>query len=177
MLRATVMGLVAVVALTRGGPRRGLPALSSAVLLLVVVNPFLARSASVALSVLATAGLLVLAPGWRTAFAQVLPGRLADALAVPAAAQVAVAPVLVLLNPSVSLVSIPANLLAAPAVPPATGLGVLAAVTGPVAPWLAEVAGRLTGVPSAHPRGGVGAEQRQRRAARRDRRRRAATRR
>ena len=149
VLRATVMGLVAVVALTRGGRRRGLPALSAAVLLLVLVDPFLARSAGFALSVLATAGLLVLAPGWRTAFARVLPGRLADALAVPAAAQVAVAPVLVLLNPSVSLVSIPANLLAAPAVPPATVLGVVAAVTGPVAPWLAEVAGRLAGVPAA----------------------------
>ena len=48
-------------------------------------------------------------------------------LAVPAAAQVATGPVVVALSSSVALLSVPANLLAVPAVAPATVAGVLAA--------------------------------------------------
>lgn len=148
VLRATVMGLVVVVGLVRGGRHGGIPALSAAVLVLVLVDPFLARSAGFALSVLATAGLLVIAPGWRDGLRRFLPARLADALAVPAAAQATVAPVLVLLSPQVSVVAVPANLLVAPAVPAATVLGVLAAVLAPVLGPAARACGYLAGVPA-----------------------------
>jgi competence protein ComEC len=62
-----------------------------------------------------------------------MPGPLADALAVTAAAQVAVAPVLVMLSGEVGVVAVASNLLAAPAVAPATLLGALAAVVALVA--------------------------------------------
>jgi competence protein ComEC len=132
VLRATVMGLLVVAAMVRRGSsaRTGLPALCAAVVVLVLVDPFLARSAGFALSVLATVGLLVLAPGWRERLRRRMPGSLADGIAVATAAQVAVMPILILLAPTVSLVSVPANLLAEPAVPAATVLGVIAAVTG-----------------------------------------------
>ncbi|WP_242614436.1 ComEC/Rec2 family competence protein, partial [Actinomadura roseirufa] len=138
VLRAAVMGLIGLLALLTGRERRGLPALGAAVLLLVLADPTLARSAGFALSVLATAGLLVLAPPWRERLARRLPGPLADALAVAAAAQVAVAPVLVMLSGEVGVVSVFANLLAAPAVAPATLLGALGAVTAPVSVPLAR---------------------------------------
>ncbi|MFA1550040.1 ComEC/Rec2 family competence protein [Actinomadura chokoriensis] len=132
VLRAAVMGVIGILALFTGRERQGLPALAAAVLLLVLIDPELARSYGFALSVLATAGLLVLAPPWRERLARRLPGPLADALAVSAAAEVAVAPVLVMISGEVGVVSVLANLLAAPAVAPATILGALGAVTATV---------------------------------------------
>jgi competence protein ComEC len=150
VLRATVMGLLVVAAMVRRGAsgRVGLPALCAAVLVLVLVDPFVARTAGFTLSVLATAGLLVLAPGWRERLRQRLPSALADGVAVAAAAQLACTPILVLLAPQVSLVSVPANLLAAPAVPLATVLGVVVAVLGVTVPVLAPPVAWLAGVPA-----------------------------
>lgn len=139
VLRATVMGLIGLLALFTGRRRQGIPALAAAVLLLVLIDPELARSYGFALSVLATAGLLVLAPPWRERLARRLPGFLADALAIAAAAQVAVAPVLVMLSGEIGVLSVFANLLAAPAVAPATLLGALGAVTAPASLPLARL--------------------------------------
>ena len=149
VLRAGVMGGLALVAVGTDRERAGLPLLSSAVLLLLLLDPALATSAGFALSVSATLGLLVLAPGWRAALAQRWPGWLADAVAVPLAAQAACAPVLAALFGTVSLVAIPANLLALPAVGLATIAGVLAAMLAPVCLPLAQVAAWLAGLPTA----------------------------
>ena len=149
VLRATVMGLVGLLALVTGRNRQGLPALGAAVLLLVFVDPALARSYGFVLSVLATAGLLILAPPWRRRLGRHLPGPVADALAVAAAAQVAVAPVLVMLSGEVGVIAVVANLLAAPAVAPATLLGALSALVAlvamPVARLLVLPAGLAVG--------------------------------
>lgn len=134
VLRAAVMGVVGLLALSSGNRRAAMPALAAAVLVLVLVDPDLAAAPGFALSVLATGGLLVLAPGWRQALSRRMPGWLADALAVPAAAQVACGPVVVALSSSLGLLSVPANLLAVPAVAPATVAGVLAALLAPV--WM-----------------------------------------
>jgi competence protein ComEC len=139
VLRAALMGVIGLLALLTGRERHGLSALAGAVLLLVLIDPELARSYGFALSVLATAGLLVLAPSWRERLGRGLPGPVADALAVTAAAEVAVAPVLVMLSGEVGVVSVAANLLAAPAVAPATLLGALAAVTAPASLPLARL--------------------------------------
>lgn len=134
VLRAAVMGGVGLLALATGSRRTAMPALAAAVLLLVLVDPSLAGTAGFALSVLATGGLLVLAPGWRERLRCYLPGPLADAIAVPAAAQVACGPIVVAISAQLGLLSIPANLLAIPAVAPATLAGVAAALLAPV--WL-----------------------------------------
>jgi competence protein ComEC len=163
VLRAAVMGLIAVLALGIRRPRAALPALGGAVLLLVLADPALARSPGFALSVLATGGLLLIAPSWRDALRRRgIPGGVAEALAVPAAAQAACAPVIAAISSSVSLTAVPANLLAVPVVAPATITGVLAAVVSPVSPtaagwlawlgswparWLVEVAERGSRVP------------------------------
>jgi competence protein ComEC len=148
VLRAAVMGGIALLALAAGRRRAALPALGAAVLGLVLAFPPLARDPGFALSVLATAGLLVLAPPWTARMRQRgVPAGVAEALAVPAAASLVTAPVVAAISGQVSLVSVPANLLAAPAVAPATVLGVLAAVVSPVSGGVAEWLARLAGLP------------------------------
>jgi competence protein ComEC len=135
VLRAGAMGAIALVALATGRPRAALPALGATVIVLVVADPQLAGDAGFALSVLATGGLLLLAPRWRDALRRRgVPPGLAEALAVPAAAQVTVAPVIAGLSGTISLVAVAANLVATPVVALATVLGVLAAVVSVV--WL-----------------------------------------
>ncbi|MFI9593020.1 ComEC/Rec2 family competence protein [Nonomuraea sp. NPDC052265] len=266
VLRALLMGLAAALALGTGRTKDGLAALSATVLLLVLFAPDLARSYGFALSVAATAGILLLAPRWRdrlstpsptkagerdatespaatgrkaerrsergraagpatpdprwansgrggnvagplrtrqgsgeaverdgvygaavsargeavgdcpssSPMADVsagqwsppadvptgqsppaddvstgrrgavsrlcrLPRWLAEALAVSAAAQAAVTPVLVLMSGQLTLVAVPANLLVAPAVAPATLLGFAAALVAPIWPEAAAM--------------------------------------
>jgi competence protein ComEC len=149
VVRAAAMGAIGLVALATGRPRAAAPALAAAVAILVVVDPALAVDAGFALSVLATGGLVLLAPRWRDALlARRVPAGLAEALAVPAAAQVACAPVIAGLSGTVSAVAVPANLLAAPAVAPATLLGVGAAVVSPVWPSGAQLLAWLASWPA-----------------------------
>lgn len=149
VIRAAAMAGVLLIGLARGRPADGVPALALAVLVLLVHDPWLARDYGFALSVLATAGLLVLARPLAGVFARGMPRSLALALAVPTAAQLACQPVLVLLSPTLPLYGVPANLLAEPAAPLATVLGCLACAALPWAPWLGEALVRVAWVPSA----------------------------
>ena len=130
VLRAAVMGTVALVGMGANGLRRGMRALGAAVVALLLVQPSLAVTAGFALSVLATAGILVLAPGWRDAMARWMPRWLAEAVAVPAAAQLACTPVVAGISGEVSLVAVLANLVVAPVVGPATVLGLAGGLLG-----------------------------------------------
>jgi competence protein ComEC len=147
VLRAAAMGLVAVLALATGRRRRALPALCAAVLCLIYIDPTLARSVGFALSVVATGALLLLAPPLRTRMARRMPGGLADALAVPTAATLACAPLIASISGQISLASIPANLLAEPAVAPATILGVVTAGLAQVSMGAAQLVARIAGIP------------------------------
>jgi competence protein ComEC len=145
VLRAAAMGVVAMAGLGAGGRRRGTRALCVAVLVLVLLDPWLARSIGFALSVLATAAIVVLAPGWRDAMAGWMPRWLAEAVSVPAAAQLVCTPVILAISGQISIVAVAANLVAAPAVGPATVLGLLAAVTSVLSDRAATVFGWLAG--------------------------------
>lgn len=126
VLRAAAMGSVALAGLGRAGRARGMHALGTAILVLLLIDPWLARSLGFLLSVTATAGILVLAPPWRDALARWLPRWVAEAIAVPLAAQVACTPVVAAISGQVSLVAVAANIVAAPLVGPATVFGLLA---------------------------------------------------
>ena len=141
VLRAAVMGSVALFAMGTDGRRRGARALGVAVLVLLLVQPTLAVSAGFTLSVLATAGILLLAPAWRDALARWLPRWAAEAIAIPLAAQLACTPVVAAISGQVSLVAVVANLAVAPVVGPATVLGLGAGLVG----LLWDPAGRLLG--------------------------------
>ncbi|MFI1362193.1 ComEC/Rec2 family competence protein [Streptomyces griseochromogenes] len=140
VLRAAACGTVALLALATGRRRSLIPALATAVLVLVLYDPWLARSYGFLLSVLATGALLVLAPRWSEALRRRrVPARFAEALAAAAAAQAVCAPVVAVLSARVSLVAVPCNLLAEVAVAPATVLGFGALATAQVAMPVAEM--------------------------------------
>lgn len=123
VVRAAAMGTVALIGMGSNGLSRGTRCLGVAALVLLLLDPQLAVTAGFALSVLATAGILLLAPSWRDALARWLPRWAAEAVSVPLAAQVACTPVVAGISGEVSLVAVGANLVAAPAVAPATVLG------------------------------------------------------
>ncbi|WBQ03186.1 ComEC/Rec2 family competence protein [Kribbella sp. CA-293567] len=149
VLRAAVMGLVALAAMTSvAGARRAVRSLSIAVIALLLLDTSLARSAGFALSVLATAGIVLLGPGWRDALARWMPMRLAEAVACPLAAQLACTPVVAWLSGQVSMVAVAANLLAGPAVGPATILGFGAAGIALLSADLARLVGWSAGWPA-----------------------------
>lgn len=154
VLRAAVMGAVVLVGLLVGGRRAGPSVLAASVLVLVIISPPLALSWAFALSVGATAGLILLAPWLRAAFDRWPPTHrwpvgVRDALAVTAAAQLATLPVLLLMGASVGLVALPANLLAMPAVPAVTVLGLGAAIVAPVLPAVAHLLAVVASWPAA----------------------------
>lgn len=149
VVRAAAMGALALVALASGRPRAALPALAAAVIGLLLYSPELARSAGFAMSVVATAALIVVAPQWAAGLRRRgVPIGIAEALAVAAAASLATAPLIAAISGQVSLVAVPANLFAAPAVPPATVLGVLAAAVAPASGGLAAVLAWIAGWPT-----------------------------
>ncbi|RKE19057.1 ComEC/Rec2 family competence protein [Streptomyces sp. TLI_171] len=148
VLRAAATGLLGLLALATGRPRQGVPTLAGAVLILVLVDPQLARSYGFLLSALATAGLLILGPRWTAALrARRWPHHLASAVGATAAAQAFCSPVTVLLAPRVSLVGIPCNLLAEVAVAPATLLGFGALAIAPFSAGAARFLADLAAVP------------------------------
>jgi competence protein ComEC len=151
VVRAAAMGAVGLLGLSTSRRRAGVPALSVAVLALLVWDPWLSRSAGFALSTLATLGLLLFAAPWGAVIGRRLPVRLRSwgpALAVPVAAQLMCAPVIVLLQSSVSVVGVVANLVAAPFVAPATVLGVTTALVAVVSTTVAGWVGWLAALPT-----------------------------
>ncbi|GLW14012.1 membrane protein [Streptomyces sp. NBRC 13847] len=165
VLRAAVCGLITLLAIGTGRRRSLLPALAAAVLLLVLYDPWLARSYGFLLSVLATGALLLLAPRWSAALQRRrVPPRIAEVIAAAAAAQAVCAPVVAVLAARVGLVAVPCNLLAELAVGPTTVLGFAALAAAPVvlpvaralawcagwpAEWIAGVARTGAGLPGA----------------------------
>ncbi|MGV9264413.1 ComEC/Rec2 family competence protein [Kitasatospora sp. NPDC003701] len=148
VLRAAGTGLIGLLALATGRPRQAVPALAGTVLLLVLLDPYLAGSFGFLLSVLATTGLLVLGPRWaRSLRARGWPHHLAGAVAATAAAQALCAPVTVVLSGHLSLVAVPCNLLAELAVAPATLLGFAVLVLEPLSPALARLLAEPAGLP------------------------------
>ena len=151
VLRAAVMGVIGLLGLSASRRRMGVPALSAAVLALLCIDPWLSRSVGFALSTLATLGLLLFARPWGQWFARFLPARLKGlgvAIAIPVAAQAMCGPVVVLLQGSVTLIGVFANLLAAPLVAPATVLGVSVALVALISGPLAMMLGWLAAIPT-----------------------------
>ncbi|MDT9690662.1 ComEC/Rec2 family competence protein [Streptomyces sp. P9(2023)] len=149
VLRAAACGSVALLAIGTGRRRSLLPALAGAVLMLVLYDPWLARSYGFLLSVLATAALLTIAPRWSDALRRRgVPGRLAEALGAALAAQAVCAPVVAVFAARVSLVAIPCNLLAEVAVAPATVLGFAALALAPLSLRAAELVAEVAAWPA-----------------------------
>lgn len=143
VVRAAAMGLVAVSAVGVGGGRRSVRNLALAVLCLMLIDPWLSRTWGFALSVAACSGIALWSPGWVEALSGWAPRWLAEALAIPLAAQLATQPLITALSGQVSVIGVLANAVAGPFVGPATVLGLAAMCLAflPVLPlalgWLA----------------------------------------
>ena len=145
VLRAAAMGVVALAGLVWGRRSEPLQALGVALIILLAVRPQMVTSVGLQLSAGATAGIVLWGQSFAAFFARLLPLPIAYALGATVAAQVAVAPLLALVFGQVSLIAPLANLLALPAVAPATVLGLAAAVVGLAVPLLGSALGGLSG--------------------------------
>ena len=152
--RAAIMAGVVLVSGFGGKRSHALPALAVAMLVMLLADPWQSREAGFGLSVAATAGILLLATPLQSALLRVLPlpRWLALSLAVAVSAQLACGPLLLLLEPGVPVVGVAANVIAAPAAPVGTALGLVALLLAPLGAgaiaWLGELAVWLASLPA-----------------------------
>ena len=139
VLRAAAMAAVLLVAKGSRRPSDSLPALGFAIAAVVIGDPWQARDAGFALSVLATAGLLLFAPRIIAWLSKYLPKLISEALAPPIAATIFCSPVLIAIAGYLAPMSVIANLFAAPAVAPITIIGFIAALISPIAPFMTRL--------------------------------------
>ncbi|MDF7663761.1 ComEC/Rec2 family competence protein [Bifidobacterium sp. ESL0763] len=126
VLRALVMGVIVCLARMAGRRPQALSALSWTVIATLLADPAMARSFGFALSSASVLGIVLCASrlaGW---MATLLPGVLAEGIAVTLAAQMFTLPIQVLMDPQLPLLSVPANLIVAPFVDFSTLTGLTA---------------------------------------------------
>ena len=163
VIRAGAMSTIALVALLTGRRGAGVAVLSLAVTVLLIADPWLAASYGFLLSAGATGALLLLAEPLAVGLARWMPRALALGIAVPLAAQLVCGPIIVLFAPQVSLYGVAANMIAGPAAPAATVLGLAACLVQVLPPlalglaclawlpsaWIAQTAATFASLPSA----------------------------
>ncbi|MFC9332905.1 ComEC/Rec2 family competence protein [Arthrobacter sp. NPDC057009] len=137
VLRASLMGAIALASLAGGRGGRGLSFLCLAVIGLLLIDPGLGTSFGFLLSVVATLGIIVLGRQIVSWIPRAIPRWMAAGAAVPLSAQLLCGPVIVMLQPQFATYSLLANVLTAPLVAPVTILGTAAVPLVPLLPWLA----------------------------------------
>lgn len=148
VVRASVMAIVAMTALLLGRVGAGVSVLCVSVVVLLVLDPWLSLSLAFALSASATAALLVLAGPLAEGMTRWMPEPVALIIAVPLSAQLACGPLLVLIAPTVPMYGVLANIVAAPAAPVATMIGLLACLCSGL-PVIASGLAALSWLPAA----------------------------
>lgn len=128
-VRAAAMATVALVARGLGRQADAIVVLALAASALLAWDPGLAFDLGFQLSATATAGLILLAPRIES-WLSWLPSWARGYVAIAIAAQIATLPLIAGTFQRISLVSLPANILAAPTIPTIMGLGVLIAAIG-----------------------------------------------
>lgn len=146
VVRSLAMGLLGAHALLRGSGRQSLAALQVTVLVCLLAAPHRALDAGFALSVTATAALILLGPPLARLFMRALPGFWAHALAAPIVASLWCTPLILAMSGKVPLYAVPANLAAAPLAPVSmlaglAALGFLAMGIEPLADLCLRVGG------------------------------------
>ena len=139
VLRAAAMGSVQLVGLSAGRQASALPAWAAGAIVLLLIDPWQACDWGFALSIAATGGLIMLAPGLERQLGRLMPTFFAQLAAIPLAAQLACAPLLIALNPHISMWGVVANMLAAPVVAVVTYTGLAATALATALPSLAQL--------------------------------------
>ena len=153
VLRAAIMVSLWLFAYYIGRPRSALTWLLFAAALMIGIKPSILREISFQMSFAAMAGVILLTPhfqSWgRRAFKLTDGGRtglsfIIDSLSITLGAVLAIMPVIAYYFHQISLVTLPANFFALPALPGAIGTAALVAIFGLFAPPLAQVLGWVT---------------------------------
>ena len=140
VLRASVMSAVILIAKARGIKADSIPSLGLAIAFLILMDPFQAIDPGFALSVAATAGILLLAPKLEAYLGEKFGHeKFAELIAIPLSATIMCTPVILAISGLFSLVSIPANILAEPVVAPITVIGFIAAIVSPITPGISHL--------------------------------------
>ena len=142
VLRATVMVSVLLISKARGVRSSALPALGLAISLLILIDPFEATNPGFALSVAATAGILLLfdpVATWLVWFVRYR--KLAELMAISISANLVCTPLTIAISGQFSIMSLPSNFFVEPVVAPITIVGFIAAL---VAPFWANLSYLLT---------------------------------
>lgn len=139
VLRAAAMGSVQLVGLSVGRQASALPAWAAGAIVLLLIDPWQACDWGFALSIAATGGLIMLAPGLERQLGRLMPIFFAQLAAIPLAAQLACAPLLIALNPHISMWGVVANMLAAPVVAVVTYTGLASTALATALPYLAQL--------------------------------------
>jgi competence protein ComEC len=130
VLRAGTMATLSLLGVLLGKPRATGVVLAGAVLVLLVIEPWLVHAIGFQLSVVATAGMVTLASPIADRLRRIVPGPVALAAGTTIAAQFGVTPLLLFHFHEVPGVTVLANLAAFPAVSPALLLGIAASGLG-----------------------------------------------
>ena len=164
VLRAATMATFVAIGLWLGRGTKPIICLAWAVIFLLSIDPGLATDFGFALSALATVGLLTMALPIYTWLAQYMPRLIAIGIAASFSAQLATTPILLMLQPSIPLYSVLANLIVEPVVAPVTILGILSLIFAFPFPaistfisylaslgtwWITLVAGQISDWPAA----------------------------
>ncbi len=140
VLRASVMTAVLLVGKARGERSSPLPALGLAIGFLILADPFQAIDPGFALSVSATAGILLLGPTLTQYFLRyTTKKKFVELLVIPIAATIFCTPLIMAISGQFSLVALPANFLVAEVVGPVTVIGFIAALISPLSLSLAHI--------------------------------------
>ena len=149
--RAAVMGAAAIAATLAGRPASRWYALLLAAAVTLLASPRAASDPGWQLSFAAVVAIVALASTLRLRLtARGVPRPAAEAAAMSLAATLGTAPLLAFHFGRLSLVSLPANLLAVPAVAPVMWLGMLAAGSEPIAPGAAAAINAVARFPLAY---------------------------
>ena len=164
VLRSATMATFVVIGLWLGRGTKPIISLAWAVIFLLAIDPGLATDFGFSLSALATVGLLTMALPIYYWLSRYMPRLIAIGIAASFSAQLATTPVLLMLQPSIPIYSVLANLIVEPVVAPVTVLGILALILAYPLPvlssavsyvaslgtwWITLVATEVSGWPAA----------------------------
>ena len=148
--RAGVMGAAGVAATLAGRPASRAHALLLAAAVTLALNPRAVEDAGWQMSFAAVAAIMLLAaPVGAALRRRRVPAGLSEAIALTVAATIGTAPLIAVHFDRTSVVSLPANVLAAPAVAPVMWLGMVAAAVGQVSVAMASPVSAVAAYPLA----------------------------
>ncbi len=129
VLRALIMGIISAIAFCLKRPYQSASALSWTVIGVLLVNPSYAWDYAFSLSVAATLGIVIMGVPLSKILLRYMPSFIASAISITFSAQFWTMPVQILMQPEVSFMSIPANVIAAPLMEWSTVCGLISLIS------------------------------------------------